>query len=121
MRIAEFLEALSRRPLTREESAATFGRLVAGEFGDAETAAILAGLKTRGETPDVMAGATRQSHGRWEDGAVSAAGPYRYYEVTRGTTRFQVDLAVFAPGRPKLPYLRELHAIAETIEPARGG
>ena len=59
MRIAEILEALSRRSLTREESASAFGRLVAGEFGDAETAAILAGLKTRGETPDVMAGAVQ--------------------------------------------------------------
>ena len=59
MQIADFLETLSRRPLTREESASTFGRLVAGEFGEAETAAILAGLKTRGETPDVMAGAVQ--------------------------------------------------------------
>jgi anthranilate phosphoribosyltransferase len=57
MSIAEILEALSRRSLTREESASAFGRLVAGEFGEAETAAILAGLKTRGETPEVMAGA----------------------------------------------------------------
>jgi hypothetical protein len=72
-------------------------------------------------SPDVMAGAIRQAHGRWEDGAVSAAGPYRYYEVTRGTMRVQVDLSVFAPGRPKLPYLRELQAIAETIAPTRGG
>lgn len=71
-------------------------------------------------SPDVMVGATRQLHGRWEDGAVSAAGPYRYYELTRGAMRLQVDLAVFAPGRPKLPYLRELHAIAETITPAGG-
>jgi hypothetical protein len=71
-------------------------------------------------SPDVMAGATRQLHGRWEDGAVSAAGPYRYYEIARGTMHLQVDLAVFAPGRPKLPYLRELHAIAETIAPAHG-
>jgi hypothetical protein len=70
-------------------------------------------------SPDVMSGATRQLHGRWEDGAVSAAGPFRYYEVTRGTARLQVDLAVFAPGRAKLPYLRELHAIAETAEPSR--
>lgn len=70
-------------------------------------------------SPDVMAGATRQLHGRWEDAAVSAAGPFRYYEVTRGTLRLQIDLAVFAPGRPKLPYLRELHAIAETAEPSR--
>ncbi|HET9950448.1 MAG TPA: hypothetical protein VFS09_01510 [Candidatus Eisenbacteria bacterium] len=69
-------------------------------------------------SPDVMAGATRQLHGRWQDSAVSAAGPYRYYEVTRGTLRLQIDLAVFAPGTPKLPYLRELHAIAETIAPA---
>jgi anthranilate phosphoribosyltransferase len=59
MRIAEFLDARSRRPLTREESAATFGRLVSGEFGEADTAAILAGLKTRGETPEVMAGAVQ--------------------------------------------------------------
>jgi hypothetical protein len=70
-------------------------------------------------SPDVMAGATRQLHGRWQDSAVSAAGPYRYYEVTRGTMRLQIDLAVFAPGRPKLPYLRELHAIAETATPSR--
>ena len=69
-------------------------------------------------SPDVLAGATRQLHGRWQDSAVSAAGPYRYYEVTRGAMRLQVDLAVFAPGTPKLPYLRELHAIAETIAPA---
>ena len=27
--------------------------------------------------------------------------------------------AVFAPGRPKLPYLRELMAIAETLEPSK--
>jgi hypothetical protein len=72
-------------------------------------------------SPDVMAGATRQLHGRWEDGAVSAGGPFRFYEITRGTLRLHVDLAVFAPGRPKLPYLRELHAIAESIAPARGG
>jgi hypothetical protein len=68
-----------------------------------------------------MVGATRQLHGRWEDAVVSAAGPFRYYELARGALRIQVDLAVFAPGRPKLPYLRELHAIAETIAPARGG
>lgn len=70
-------------------------------------------------SPDVMAGATRQLHGRWEDSEVSAAGPFRYYEVSRGALRLQIDLAVFAPGRPKLPYLRELHAIAETAEPSR--
>lgn len=66
-------------------------------------------------TPDELAGATREIHGRWEDGDVSAAGPYRFYEVVRGGRHFYVDLAVFAPGRPKLPYLRELQSIAETL------
>lgn len=70
-------------------------------------------------SPDVMAGAVRQLHGRWQDSRVSAAGPFRYYEVVRGALRFQVDLSVFAPGKAKLPYLRELHAVAETIAPAR--
>ncbi len=65
--------------------------------------------------PDEMAGAVRQLHGRWEDGEVSAAGPFRYYEVARGVRRYHVDLAVFAPGRAKLPYLRELHVLAETL------
>lgn len=67
--------------------------------------------------PDEMAGAVRQLHGRWEDGAVSAAGPFRFYEVARGARRYNVDLAVFAPGRPKLPYLRELQVIAESLAP----
>jgi uncharacterized protein DUF4837 len=62
-----------------------------------------------------MTGAVRQIHGRWEDSEVSAAGPYRFYDVSREGRRYYVDLAVFAPGRPKLPYLRELQAIAETI------
>jgi uncharacterized protein DUF4837 len=66
---------------------------------------------TGGEMP----GARRQIHGRWEDAQVSAAGPYRFYEITREGRRYYVDLAVFAPGRPKLPYLRELQAIAETL------
>lgn len=57
MRIAEVLEVLARRPLTREESTATFRALVAGQYGEPEIAAVLAALKTRGETPDVMAGA----------------------------------------------------------------
>jgi len=68
---------------------------------------------------DVMTGATRQLNGRWQDSVAGATEPYRYYEVTRGTMRLQIDLAVFAPGKPKLPYLRELHAIAETAAPSR--
>ena len=51
------LEALSRRALTRDESAATFTRFMASEYSDIEMAAILAAIKTRGETPEVMAGA----------------------------------------------------------------
>ena len=57
MRAAEVLEALSRRALSREESTATFQRFVAGEYSELEMAGILAALKARGETPDVMAGA----------------------------------------------------------------
>jgi len=68
-------------------------------------------------TPNELKGSTRQLNGRWEDEQVTAAGPFRAYEVHRGTRRYLVDLAVFAPGRPKLPYLRELMAIAETLEP----
>ena len=70
-------------------------------------------------TPGELKGSTRQLHGRWEDEEATAAGPFRAYEVRRGAERFLVDLAVFAPGRPKLPYLRELQAIAETLEPAK--
>jgi hypothetical protein len=66
-------------------------------------------------TAGELAGAKRQIHGRWEDAEVSAAGPFRFYEIAREGKRYYVDLAVFAPGRPKLPYLRELQAIAETL------
>jgi anthranilate phosphoribosyltransferase len=57
MRASDVLEALSRRPLSREESARTFSRFVAGEYSEIEMAAVLAAIKTRGETPEVMAGA----------------------------------------------------------------
>jgi len=67
--------------------------------------------------PREMAGAERQLHGRWEDALVSAAGPFRYYQVIRGSRRYEVDLAVFAPGKPKLPQLRELQTIAESLGP----
>ena len=65
--------------------------------------------------PGGMPGGARSLYGRWEDAEVSAAGPYRFFEVVRGGGRYHVDLAVFAPGRPKLPYLRELQVIAETL------
>lgn len=57
MRASDVLEALSRRSLSREESSATFRRFVGGEYSEVEMAAVLAALKTRGETPEVMAGA----------------------------------------------------------------
>lgn len=66
--------------------------------------------------PDEMAGARSRLYGRWEDSDVSAGGPFRFYRVARGASAFNVDLAVFAPGRPKLPYLRELQVLAETVE-----
>ncbi|MGE5174749.1 MAG: DUF4837 family protein [Hyphomicrobiales bacterium] len=65
-----------------------------------------------------LGGQIAQWNGRWQDEAVTAAGPFRAYVVVRHGRRFLVDLAVFAPGRPKLPYLRELMAIAETLEPS---
>jgi len=65
--------------------------------------------------PDEMAGATRRLHGRWSDEGVSAAGPYRFYEIRRGAKRYDVDLAVFAPGHAKLPHLRELQVVAESL------
>jgi len=57
MRAAEVLEVLGSRPLSREESAAAFGRFVGGDYSDVEMAAVLAALKIRGETPEVLAGA----------------------------------------------------------------
>jgi hypothetical protein len=67
--------------------------------------------------PNEMAGSVAARYGRWEDTEVSAAGPFRFYVVARGGRTFYVDLSVFAPGRPKLPYLRELQAIAESLGP----
>jgi anthranilate phosphoribosyltransferase len=57
MRVNDVLEVLSHRTLSREESSSTFGRFVRGEYSEIEMAAVLAALKTRGETPEVMAGA----------------------------------------------------------------
>ena len=57
MHASDVLDALSRRSLTREESAATFARFVGGEYSEIEMAAVLSAIKTRGETPDIMAGA----------------------------------------------------------------
>ncbi len=57
MQVAEALETLARRMPSRQESLALFRRLLTGGYSEPQMAAILAGLKTRGETPEVMAGA----------------------------------------------------------------
>lgn len=57
MRAGEVLEALSRRSLSREESLTAFRLLLAGDYSEIESAAFLVALRTRGETPEVMAGA----------------------------------------------------------------
>jgi anthranilate synthase/phosphoribosyltransferase len=52
------LEQVSaRRHLERAESTALFGRIVRGELGEIELGALLAALRTKGETPDEIAGA----------------------------------------------------------------
>ena len=56
MHATEALEVLARRALTREESARSFRKLLAGGYSELEMAALLVALKTRGETPEVMAG-----------------------------------------------------------------
>jgi len=57
MRAADVLETLSRRSLSREESTTAFRQLLSGDYSEIEMAAVLVALKTRGETPEVMAGA----------------------------------------------------------------
>jgi anthranilate phosphoribosyltransferase len=59
MAVAELLETLSRRSLDQAESYATFSELVGGRLSEIEIAALLAALKTRGETPAEIAGAAR--------------------------------------------------------------
>lgn len=57
MRARDVLETLTRRGLSREESTAAFHPFLAGEYSEIEMAAVLVALRTRGETPEVMAGA----------------------------------------------------------------
>ncbi len=59
MPVAEILDTLARRSLDHDESYATFTRLVRGGLTELEIAALLAALKTRGETPEEIAGAAR--------------------------------------------------------------
>lgn len=57
MRTADVLDLLRVRNLSREESLGLFQRIVRGELVEVEIAAVLAALKTRGETPAEIAGA----------------------------------------------------------------
>lgn len=57
MRMAVLLDTLSHRNLTRDETTAVFRELMAGTYGEIEIAALVAALKTRGETPEEIAGA----------------------------------------------------------------
>jgi anthranilate phosphoribosyltransferase len=59
MPVSELLETLSRRSLDQDESYATFAELIGGQLSEVEIAAVLAALKTRGETPAEIAGAAR--------------------------------------------------------------
>lgn len=59
MRVAEVLDLLRTRSLGRDEALGLFRRVVAGELAEVEIAAVLAALKTRGETPVEIAGAAQ--------------------------------------------------------------
>jgi len=59
MRTAEVLDLLRIRSLDRDEAHGLFRRVVAGELAEVEIAAVLAALKTRGETPVEIAGAAQ--------------------------------------------------------------
>ena len=59
MPLNELLETLSERSLDQHESYRTFAGLIEGELTEVEIAALLAALKTRGETPAEIAGAAR--------------------------------------------------------------
>jgi anthranilate phosphoribosyltransferase len=55
----QLLDALAARSLDGDESYRAFRGIIAGRFSEVETAAILAALKTRGESPAEIAGAAR--------------------------------------------------------------
>jgi len=57
MPVARVLDTLSRRSLDQEESFAAFTSLIRGELSELEIAALLGAMKTRGETPEEIAGA----------------------------------------------------------------
>ncbi|WP_457638524.1 anthranilate phosphoribosyltransferase [Oceanithermus sp.] len=57
--MTEFEKVLNGEQLTQDEAYALMGRMMAGELSQVQTAALLAALKVRGETPDEIAGFAR--------------------------------------------------------------
>ncbi len=62
MPVTELLDTLQRRSLDQAESFDAFTDLVSGRCSEIEIAALLAALKTRGETPSEIAGAAQALH-----------------------------------------------------------
>ena len=57
MKMSGVLDTLSRRNLSRDETTGIFQKLMAGAYHEIEIAGLVAALKTRGETPEEIAGA----------------------------------------------------------------
>jgi hypothetical protein len=53
--------------------------------------------------------------GIWQNDKHVNGGPFRSYCFTEGGRLYLIDMVLFAPGDDKLPYLRELEAIAMTF------
>lgn len=53
--------------------------------------------------------------GRWQSSEFVVGGPFVLYAVHDGDTLYVVDYLVFLPALEKLPYLRQLDAIAHTF------
>jgi anthranilate phosphoribosyltransferase len=79
--IAQTLDTLAERSLTREEAAGVFRGIIGGEHAELEIAAILAALKTRGETMEEIAGAAQALR----DAALPFPRPDYPYADTCGT------------------------------------
>lgn len=75
------LDALAVRSLDRDESHRAFRAIIAGQFSEVEIAALLVALKTRGESPEEIAGAARAMR----EGAVAFPRPERLLADTCGT------------------------------------
>ena len=63
MRIATILDTLSRRHLSRDEATCIFQELITGAYSEIEISALVSALKTRGETPEEIAGAAAALRG----------------------------------------------------------